>query len=622
MKKGAAMKVWPSKKSAFPTTPKRSAIVLGAFALLLASCSSSSTASTSSGGSSTSSTPTNYATFALHSGDTFSWVLPLPNQANYEPWDQNAEYGMYRPLYIAGMGTQPTIDFTASMADPPVYSNNNQSVTVTLKPYKWSDGQSLTTRDVQFFWNLYKANKAEIATYVPGNFPDNVSSFVVDSPTTFTLNLTTPVNPTWFTDNQLTDIVPLPQHVWDKTSASQKVSNYDQTTGGAKAVFQYLTKQSSEISTYATNPLWQVVDGPWKLQSYNATTARTVFKKNPNFSGTQAKLSGYILESYPSQTAELDALRSGALDYGYIPISDYKIAGTLKSDGFTVVPWITAYVQWAELGYTSPKYGPLVKQLYIRQALQHLVDEPLYMNTVLHGYGQYTYGPVPNTPGSPYVTAAEQSDPYPYSISSAKSLLEAHGWKMGSGGYLVCGSPGTAQGECGEGIKAGATLTLSFMYQTGTPTLAGQVESFATSAKSAGIDIVLDPQSQSTMFSVGGVCPPGPCNWGIILYRTFLWNYGQGDVLPTGGQIFGKGNYWGGGYYDPTAQQLIQQTHTQAGDSSLFAYENYISSQVAALWFPTWDWQISVVSNKLKGWDPQQIFGNPQPSRWYFSGGA
>ncbi len=596
--------------------------LFGALGLVLASCSSSSSASAGSSAKATSSTPPNYATFALHSGDTYSWVLPLPNQANYEPWDQNAEYGMYRPLYVAGNGSQPVINFGASMANPPTYTNNNQSVTITLKPYKWSDGRSVTTRDVEFFWNLYKNNKSQIATYVPGNFPDNVSSFVINSPTSFTLNLKSPVNPTWFTDNQLTDIVPLPQHVWDKTSLTQKVGNYDLTTSGAQTVFKFLTKESSQVSTYATNPLWKVVDGPWKLQAYNPTTARTVFARNANFSGAIPKLSGYVLESYPSQTAELDALRSGSLDYGYIPISDYHIASTLKSQGFTIAPWVTDYVQWAELGYTSPKYGPLVKQLYIRQALQHLVNEPLYMSTVLHSYGQYTYGPVPNIPGSPYVSPQEQSNPYPYSVTQAKSALESHGWKTGSSGYLVCSSPGTGGSNCGAGIKPGQKLALSFMYQTGTPTLSGQVQSFATAAKAAGVDIILNPQSQSTMFSVGGVCPPGPCNWGIILYRTFLWNYGQGDVLPTGGQIFGKGNYWGGGYYDPVAQQLINTTHTQPGLQSLFAYENYVSQQVAALWFPTWDWQISVVSNKLKGWNPQQIFGNPQPSRWYFSGGA
>jgi len=590
--------------------------VVGALALLASACGSSTSSTTTS----STGVASDYATYALHTGDTYAWVLPLPNEANYEPWDQNAEYGMYRPLYVAGDGTEPVIDYAISLADPPTYSKGNTVVTVTLKPWKWSDGAPVTARDVQFFYNLYVANKNQIATYVPGNFPDNVASFRIVSPRTFQLTLKAPVNPVWFTDNELTDFVPLPQQVWDKTSATGKVGDYDLTTAGAKAVFKFLYGQSSKLQTYGTNPLWQVVDGPWKLSSYNPTTARTVFVANKAFSGPdKPKLAGYVLESFPSQTAEVDALRSGSLDYGYLPISDYKLAHSFASSGYTVAPWVTAYVQWAELGYTSKTWGPLVDQLYIRQALQHLVNEPLYLSATLHGYGQLTYGPVPNTPGSPYVTSAERTDPDPYSISAAKALLSSHGWAIGPKGYFVCANPGTGSNQCGAGIAKDETLSFKFMYQTGTPTLAAQVQAFQTAAKAAGVDIVLDPQSQSTMFSIGGVCPQsGPCNWGIILYRTFLWNFGQGDVLPTGGQMFGKGNYWGGGYYSPTAQALIDATHTQPGLAPLFNYENYISRQVAALWFPTWDWQISVVSKQLGGWSPQQIFGNPQPSRWYF----
>ncbi len=588
--------------------------VVAAFSVVAAACgSAASTTSSSSSG-----VPANYATFALHSGDTYSWVLPLPNQANYEPWDQNAEYGMYRPLYIAGNGAQPVINYATSLANPPVYSNNNTSVTVTLKNFRWSDGKPVTARDVQFFYNIYRANKDSIASYVAGNFPDNVASFTVDGSKSFTLTLKNPVNPVWFTDNELSAFIPLPQQSWDRTSASGTVGNYDTTPAGAKAVFNFLSAQSSKLATYATNPLWKVVDGPWKLQSYDPTTGRTVFSRNSGFSGTLPKLSGYVLESFTSQTAEVDALRNGQLDYGYLPLSDYGISGSLAKAGFSLAPWPTEYVQWAELGYTSKKYGPLVKQLYIRQALQHLVNEPLYLQTTLHGDGQLTYGPVPNIPGSPYVTPQEKADPYPYSPSAAKALVAAHGWTV-KNGVFVCTSPGTAANECGAGISANEPLNLLFMYQTGTPTLAAQVEAFDTAAKAADIGITLDPQSQSTMFSIGGVCPSsGPCNWGIIMYRTFLWNYGQGDVLPTGGQMFGKGNYWGGGYYSPQAQTLIAATHTQPGLQPLFNYENYISSQVAALWFPTWDEQISVVSKKLHGWNPQQVFGNPQPSRWYF----
>ena len=50
-------------------------------------------------------------------------------------------------------------------------------VTITLKHYVWSDGETVSARDVGFWINLLKANKADWASYVPGGFPDNVVSW-------------------------------------------------------------------------------------------------------------------------------------------------------------------------------------------------------------------------------------------------------------------------------------------------------------------------------------------------------------------------------------------------------------------------------------------------------------
>lgn len=58
---------------------------------------------------------------------------------------------------------------------------------------------------------------------------------------------------------------------------------------------------------------------------------------------------------------------------------------------------------------------------------------------------------------------------------------------------------------------------------------------------------------------------------------------------------------------------------THSGITSIYAAEDYLSRNVASLWFPTDDNQISVVSNKLHGWRPQQVFGNWLQSRWYFT---
>jgi peptide/nickel transport system substrate-binding protein len=591
--------------------------VAGAVSLLAAGCAS---------GQSTSSHVTGppikggTATFALPVGQDFSWLFPIENVANDEPWEFNVEDVIWRPLYFEGVGANPIINERLSLAYPPVWSGHDQTVTIRLKHYLWSDGTPVTSRDVEFFLNLERVNKTQNSFYAPGTLPDDVKSVSYPNASTIVMHLARPYSQQWFDGNQLTWIFPLPQHVWDKTSLTGKVGNYDRTTAGAKAVFTFLFDQSKEVSTYATNPLWQTMDGPWRLAGYDATTFQTTLEPNPHYSGPdKPHLAKFVIDSFPDETAEIDALRSGVLTYGYLPLSDYGLKGYLQSRGFTIAPWAPQYVESAELGFTSPVYGPLVRQLYLRQALQHLVDEPLYMTQLFHNLGQYTYGPVPNLPGSPYVSPQEKTDPYPYSISAARGLLTAHGWAPGGGGYMVCKRPGTGPTDCGAKIAAGRVLALKMMYSTGVPSLVSEVQAYQTAAKNAGVQINLDPQTETTMFSIGGVCPPGPCDWGIQLYASWFWNYGQGNVYPTSESEFTTGNYWGGGYSSPTADRLIHAAQLHTGLAYLYAEENYLSRNLPALWFPTVDNEISVVKDTLHGWLPQSVFTNPMAQDWYYT---
>jgi peptide/nickel transport system substrate-binding protein len=598
----------------------RAAVNLVLAGLVLAACgTSTSAAAPSSSRSHAISGGT--ATYALQATDAFSWILPYENSANEEPFELSTDEGLYRPLYFEGQGGRPIINDALSLAYPPVYSDGDRTVTIRLRSYRWSDGDPVTTRDIEFALNLYRAGESDIGTYVPGEFPDNVESVDYPSPTEFVLHLKQAYSQQWYTDNQLVDIVPLPQQVWDKTSPAGRVGNYDLTASGAARVFHYLYGQSEILSTYATNPLWKVVDGPWTLTSYSAATGRTVLTRNPAYFGPdKPHLENVVLDTFTSDTAEVDALLDGDIDYGYIPYSDIGLEHTLVSRGYTIAPWAPDYEESVEIGYTSPVYGPLVRQLYIRQALQHLVNEELYLRTTLHGIGQLTYGPVPNIPGSPFVSPEERHDPDPYSVTAARRLLTEHGWALGSSGIMVCRHPGTSTSECGKGIASGRTLTLLMDYtSTSLVALSAQAEAFQTAARSAGIEIDLDQQSATEMYSDDGVCPSaGPCNYALALYPLWFTNYGDLAILPTLGQEFGPGNYYGGGFSSKVVDSLITEAHLHSGLSHLFALEDYVSRDIAALWWPTGDNQISVIRDTLRGWSPQSPFGNPRPSRWYF----
>ena len=591
---------------------------LGVAALLLASCASQSASQSATNRSTSSSHTGGIASYALGPGDQFSWILPLENEANYENYDSNVANGLFRPLYYVGGAGTTGINYGLSIGKPPVYSNHDTVVTINLQHnYTWSNGVPVTTKDIRFFFELEAAGakNGDYAPYLPGRMPDDITSVTYQGPYQFTLHLNHAYNPVWFTGNQLTWIYPLPVQRWDKTCLTCQVTNAAGTLTGATRVVDFLYKESAQLSTYATNPLWKVVDGPWKLTGYDPTTYHAVFQRNQRYTGAgKPKLAGYQIYSFTSSTAELDALRSGVIDFGYLPTSDLSLTSYFVHHGYVVKPWKVFYDNIAELGYTGP-YRHLVDQLYLRQALQHLVDEKLYLSTTLHGNGMLDYGSAPLYPGSNYVSPALHHDPYPYSVSQARALLTSHGWRL-SKGISTCVSPGTGAGHCGAGIKAGTPLTISLMYATPSAALQAQAEAFASAARAAGISIALNPQSQDTMYSIAGVCPhQGPCNWGIALYGA-QEDFGQYVLVPTAGVEFAKGNYWGWGYYNPTEQRLLNDAYDQPGLAPLYRVEDYQSQQVAGLWWPVGDYEVAVVRKDLTGWDPLNPYANYMPSRW------
>jgi peptide/nickel transport system substrate-binding protein len=91
-----------------------------------------------------------------------TWILPLSTAATGVNDISEFESEMWRPLYWFGNGVQPTETPAMSLARPPVWSNGDKIVTVTLNSsYKWSNGQPVTSRDVLFWFDEVKAAVTE-----------------------------------------------------------------------------------------------------------------------------------------------------------------------------------------------------------------------------------------------------------------------------------------------------------------------------------------------------------------------------------------------------------------------------------------------------------------------------
>jgi peptide/nickel transport system substrate-binding protein len=593
-------------------------------ALVATACSASGgTGSAGSASSSVTSKPVSggTATFAEPPGTTPNYIFPMLTAAYYSVANiEQFQRLSFRSLYWIGNAQgSPVVDPAMSLAALPVYSKNDSVVTITLADYKWSDGTPVTTRDVAFWINLLKANKTSFAAYVPGEFPDNLKSYKIVNAKTIVLTLNGSYNPTWFTYDQLSQITPLPTQAWDKTSASGKVGNYDESASGAKAVFSFLTAQAKDIATYGTNPLWKTVDGPWTLVNYQSG-GYAKFQANPDYAGpVKPKLTYFIEQPFTSDTAELNVLRSGnSIDYGYLPPQESSQSGVLSSQGYRTSPWLGWGTTYFLMNFNSPQTGPLVGQAYVRQAMQSLIDQKSFVSGPLKGYGTTNYGPVPVKPANPYSDSYEATGPWPYSPSTAVTLLKSHGWTVRPNGVSTCASPGTGAGQCGKGIAAGAKLSFTLVYGSGSEVTSQEMQALKSDFSAAGIQVNLSSEPFDSIISLLTPCTPSQssCSWQMLNYGGG-WTYGV-DPYPTGDQLFETGSGSNSSNYSSAeANKLIQATvHGRVG---LTAYENYLAQQVPVLWMPQPDYQISVISNKLQGTSPQSPIESLTPENWYFT---
>jgi peptide/nickel transport system substrate-binding protein len=561
------------------------------------------------------------------SGGTVTWAEPPGSTPNYIfPFDPTATSGVNNAAYLqqmswrtlnwAGTGeTAITIDQGRTMYKSVAYSNGSKTVTITMKPWRWSDGQPVTSRDVEFSINLYKYNKAQWSQYSPGDIPDNIASMTLPNSHTIVLNLTKAYSDTWFTDNQLGVITPMPQHSWDKTSDSGAIGDYDTTATGATAVYNYLNTAAMNTSTYGTNPLWKVVDGPWILQSLTSTGQAT-FIRNTAYSGpVTGSITKFVEVPFTTDTAELNVLRSGSsLDIGYLPHADLGQKGALQSDGYSLAPWINLGVDYAVYNFKNPQVGPMLSQLYIRQAIQHTENQPQILSDIFKGYGFPTYGPVPLLPKNPYVDTFEKTNPYPFSIAAAKSLLTSHGWTIHAGGTDVCSKPGTGTGECGAGITQGEKLAFELLYSNGDQDVVRMNEVIASSAAQAGITLNLKSQPFNDVISVVQPCATS-CNWQIGEYGGISYS-----TLPTGDGLFATGaSLNSGDYSNPTDDANINGTLFSNSASAFSKYEDFVAKDLPWMWQVTPDYALTEVKSNLHGVVPQNGYILITPEDYYFT---
>jgi peptide/nickel transport system substrate-binding protein len=609
--------------------------VLAAVAMVAAACSSSST--TSPSGSSTSGgTPTTGGTaiVALPAGVTYNWIDPfyaITNASVYD--DEQFQWLMYRPLYFFGNNTNTnvSINYSLSPANSPVYSNGGKTVTVNMKGWKFSNGETVDANSVKFFLNMTVANKADWYAYAPGLLPDNVTSYTA-SGNTLTMNLNKAYSAIWFTYNQLAELNPMPE-AWDVTALGAKAGSGGCLTDSAadgwakcKAVNAFLTAQSKIANTYATSPLWSVVDGPWKLSSFS-TTGNVTMVPNTKYSGSpKPKLSEVKFVPFTDDATEYTALKTGSVDVGNIPSADLPPrtgssvlpATNPLGSSWTLQPFYSFGISYAQPNFNNPQVGYLVRQLYIRQALQEVFDQLGIIKAIWRGYAIPSSGPAPNSPpGNQWIpniqTENSSQGPYPFNIAKAKTTLENHGWSE-VGGVMTCQDPS----KCGAGIKQGQKLQLTYVYSTGVAATTATWQTYKSDASQAGIDINLQGETFNTIIGQSAPCSPMGPKCAIQVFAFGGWAFNGPGFEPTGEPLFATGaGSNSGNYSDTTMDNLINATHTSSAQATFVQYATYGAQQLPFIWAPQ-NYGIQAVSNKLHGVSFNALW-ILLPEYWYFT---
>jgi len=570
-------------------------------------------------------------------GGTAVWALPPATAPNYAfPFMSGAYISvynlntfsnlMYRPLYWFGDGSQPLLNSSLSLANTPSWSGN--TATITLKHYMWSNGTPVTATDVMFWVNMLKAVGAtDWGAY--NGFPSAfVTSIKVVSPTELQMTTRKAYSHTWFLYNDLSQITPMPV-AWDRTASGP--SDCATKMNDCAAVYRYLDGRARQLSTYASSPLWGTVNGPWKMSAFNRD-GHVTFVPNSKYSGPiKPTLSKFEEVPFNTETAEYRALRSPAggqkIDVGYLPLRDApaKPAGASPLTpgknplaGYALSPLYTWGINYIVMNFqSSTPNGPVIGQLYFRQALAYLLDQEAVIKGPLHGYGTLTVGPVGNTPVTEYLSPLlKSSNPFPFNPARAKSLLTSHGWKVSPHGVTTCVKPAS----CGPGINSGHRLAFNLPYAAGTSWIAQEMTRLQANASLAGIKINPQPESFGQVVTQAvGNCKVAklPCNWDMA-------NWGSGwlfspDFAPTGETLFKCGAIANsGGYCTPLNDALINKTLTSDNLSFMYQWQNFLATQLPVMFQPNGVYQLTEIVNGLKGVTPQSPTLSIEPETWYF----
>lgn len=460
------------------------------------------------------------------------------------------------------------IDYERSIASAVTASADGRTYDVTLRPWLWSDGVAVTSADVLYAFQLIKAFGSNYAAYGQGGMPDIVASLTAPDAAHVHVVLKRGVNPQWFILNGLSQLMPLPQHVWGQHSPD-------------------------EIWAAQSEPeFFSVGDGPLLVRELNIGID-AVFVPNPRYGGAKMHFSRFVLKFENAEGQELQAVQSGDLDMSNIPFDLYAKAKTLPGDEVVTLPPSYSYHELIPnmANISTPFFG----DVRVRQALADAIDQDKIVALSMHGLGLPVHGPVPPYPPT-FLSPAAKSGNFPvgYDPEKAKTLLAAAGFAPGPDGVLQ---------------KDGQRLAFTLLIPAGQPLRIEIAESIQQDLQAVGISMKVRQMEFNQMLAamVGR-----PQDWQAILIGMNLGAYPSGEELFADGAALNNN-----GYKNAEMDRLIAQSTDKPGLDGLFAYQDFASVQQPVIFLPNERYSVLVRKglhgvqdflNPLGAWAPEKLY--------------
>ncbi|MHA1156933.1 MAG: ABC transporter substrate-binding protein [Candidatus Heimdallarchaeota archaeon] len=252
-------------------------------------------------------------------------------------------------------------------------STDGLTYSVNIDPdAKWSDGESITTEDVIYNYQLGVTQSLGHTTYSFNTIYWDNDSITEISDTEFSIEfLQTYV----FQDGNLA-VDLLPEHIWSAVAPADHAA--------------------TAVSWATDNPENFVGSGPYYLHDYDPTNQVIHLKRNEYFAdwyGTDPYFEDVFFEFYGSKEGALSALASGIIDmmdYNFkAMISEMDIAGatyTLVDDPGNQEMAINMYHPYLGTGELCPVSG-VESGVHVRKAISHMIPREIICDEILEGLG-------------------------------------------------------------------------------------------------------------------------------------------------------------------------------------------------------------------------------------------